>query len=153
ALPRGVVVRGKVVESGTGKALESASLVHVPQRENNANLPSVGLAAAGYKHFTGPDGTFRAVLPPGAGHLLVTGPSPDYVYQSVSEQELQAGKPGGAAQHAHAVVPLTLRTKEDPKEVKVELRRAVTIKAQLVGPDGKPVKDAVVFLPSELMPP
>jgi hypothetical protein len=37
--------------------------------------------------------------------------------------------------------------------VKVELRRAVTIKGRVVGPDGKPVENALVFIPRELAPP
>ena len=41
---------------------------------------------------------------------------------------------------------------DDPKEASIKVRRAVTIKGQVVGPDGKPVKDAVVFFPSELRP-
>jgi RNA polymerase sigma factor (sigma-70 family) len=152
-LPRGAVVRGKVVEAGTGKALVSATLAFVPQTENNPERPAGVLTGQDHKYFTRADGTFEMVVPPGAGHLVVTGPSPDYTYRSVSEGELRAGKPGGPPRHFHAVLPLDLRAKGDPKEVKIELRRSVTIKGRLVGPDGKPVKDAVVFVPSELLPP
>jgi hypothetical protein len=153
ALPRGAVVRGKVVEAGSGKSIDSVSLVFVSQRENNPDLPRVGLANQGWKHFTGADGSVRMVLPPGPGHLLVTGPNPDYVYRTTTEEALRTGKPGGPPVHAHAVLPITLHTKDAPKEVTIELRRAVTLKAQVVGPDGKTVKDAIVFVPSELLTP
>jgi hypothetical protein len=103
--------------------------------------------------FTGDDGTFRMVVPPGRGHLLVTGPNADYTHSAITQGELQAGKAGGAGQHFHAVRPVELYLKEEPKEVKVELRRAVTIKGRVVGPDGKPVEDALVFIPRELAPP
>jgi RNA polymerase sigma factor (sigma-70 family) len=152
-LPRGAVVRGKVVEAGTGKALVSATLAFVPQSEGNPERPRGILSGQEHKYFSRADGTFEMVVPPGRGHLIVTGPSPEYTYRTVSEAELLAGKPGGPPHHFHAVVALDLRAKGDAKELKIELRRAVKIKGRLVGPDGKPVKDAVVFLPSELLPP
>jgi RNA polymerase sigma factor (sigma-70 family) len=151
-LPRGAVVRGKVVEAGTGKAIVSAAVALLPQSKNNPDLPR-GIETGPYQRaWTGPDGTFEIVFPPGRGHLTVTGPSADYVYRTVSEGELQAGKPGGPPHHFHAVLPLELRARGEATEVKIELRRAVTLKGRLVGPDGKPVRDAVVFVPSELLP-
>ena len=152
-LPRGVVVRGKVVEAGSGKAIRSAAIAFLPQRENNPDLPRGIMTGQYHRVWSGADGTFQIVFPPGRGHLVVTGPNADYAYRTISEGELQTGKPGGPAQHFHGVLPLELRTKDDPKELKVELLRSVPIKGQVVGVDGKPVKDAVVFMSSELLPP
>jgi RNA polymerase sigma factor (sigma-70 family) len=151
-LPRGAVVRGKVVEGDTGKPVRSAAVDFLPQRENNPDLPRGALSPQQQRAFTDADGTFRAVFPPGRGHLTVTGPDADYVFQTVSEDELLSGKVGGRAQRFHSVAAMELKAKGEPKEVKIELRRAVTIKGKVVGPDGKPVKDAVVFVPSELRP-
>src|SRR5207237_1226227 len=137
----------------SGKPVVSAAVAFLPQRENNPDLPRGVETGRDHRAWSGPDGTFQIVFPPGRGHLVVTGPSADYAYRAVSEGELQAGKPGGPGRYFHAALPLELRVKDDPKEVKVELRRAVTIKGRLVGPDGKPVKDAVVFVPGELLPP
>ncbi len=151
-LPRGAVVRGRVVEAGTGKAVLSAAVAFLPQRQNNPDLPR-GIETGQYQRvWSGPDGTFETVFPPGRGHLIVTGPNAVYTYRTLSEGELQAGKPGGPSRHFHAIMPLELRADGEPREVKVELRRAVTLKGRVVGPDGKPVPDAVVFLPSELLP-
>jgi RNA polymerase sigma factor (sigma-70 family) len=151
-LPAGVVVRGKVAEAGTGKAVVSAALAFIPQRENNPQLPRGVLTGTDHKFFTGADGSVDLVLPPGPGHLVVTGPNPEYVYRLVSEGELLAGKPSGSARNFHAVLPLDLRAADGPKEVTVQLRRSVTVRGRAVGPDGTPVKDAVLFLPSELQP-
>jgi RNA polymerase sigma factor (sigma-70 family) len=151
-LPRGAVVRGRVVEAGSGKALVSATVAFVPQSENTPQQPRNVLTGSDHKFFTRADGTFELIAPPGPGHLVVTGPSAEYAYQTVSEGELLAGKPGGPPRHFHSAVPLKLSAKDDPKEVKIELRRSVTLKGRVVGPDGKPVKDAVVFLPAELLP-
>jgi RNA polymerase sigma factor (sigma-70 family) len=151
-LARGVMVRGKVVEAGTGKAVVSAAIAMVPQRENNPDLPPGLITGRTHRVFTDADGAFRMLFPPGRGHLVVTGPNADYPYATVSEGELLAGKVGGPAEHFHAVLPLELKAKEEPKEIKIELRRSVSIKGKVVGPDGKPVKDAMVFLPGELLP-
>jgi RNA polymerase sigma factor (sigma-70 family) len=162
-LPRGVVVDGKVVEAGSGKPVVSAAVSFVPQRGNNRPQPGstsgnqvirqVGSSgSAPSRQFTGPEGTFQMIVPPGPGHLIVTGPNPDYVYRTISEGELQNGKPGGPPRHFHAVLALDLGAADGPKEATIKLRRSVTIKGQVVGPDGKPVKDAVVFIPSSLRP-
>jgi RNA polymerase sigma factor (sigma-70 family) len=151
-LPRGAVVRAKVVEAGTDKAVVSATVVFYPQRDNNVQLPQGTLTGPNVEFFTGPDGTVQMVLPPRPGHLVVIGPNPDYTYSVTGEGELPTGKPGGRRRHFHAILPLDLRTKDEVKEVKVELRRAVTIKGRVVGPDDTPIKDAVVFAPAELLP-
>jgi RNA polymerase sigma factor (sigma-70 family) len=150
-LPRGVLVRGKVVEAG-GKPLRSAGVAFLPQRENNPRRPRAILTGEYHKVFTGADGGFQFVVPPGLGRLVAYAPTDDYAYTTVSEEELVSGKPGGAARYFHAVLPLDLKEKDGPKDITVELRRAVTVKVRVVGPDGKPVKHGVVFFPGELAP-
>jgi RNA polymerase sigma factor (sigma-70 family) len=151
-LPRGAAVHGKVVEAGTGKALVSASVAFIPRREKNPLLPPGIVTGADHKAFTGADGTFRVVVPPGPGRLVVTGPDGNYAYDIVIREPDPRELAGDWPQYFHAVVPLDLRATDRPKEVKVELRRSVTLQGRVVGPDGKPVKDAVVFVPSELLP-
>src|SRR5262249_19035330 len=86
-LVRGVAVRGKVVESD-GKAVVSSSVSFVPQRDNNPELPPGALANPGLRVFSGDDGSFRIVVPPGRGHFLVTGPTHGYTYSPVTGGEL-----------------------------------------------------------------
>jgi RNA polymerase sigma factor (sigma-70 family) len=152
-LPRGVVVRGKVVEDGSGKPVVSAGVAFVPQSVDNLDLPGGIITGRDHRAWTAADGTFRMVFPPGRGQLVVTGPSADYVYRTVTDGELQSGKPGGRGRYFHAARPAHFRLQDDPKELTIELRRAVTIKGHVVGPDDEPVKDAVVFVPRELLPP
>jgi hypothetical protein len=154
-LARGALVRGTVVEPGGKKPVASATVAVIAPGEAKTRLPFAILyeREMANRHFAGTDGSFEVVAPVGPSHLVVTAPNPDYVYRSVTEQELQTGKPGGEARHFHAVLPLDLRAREGPKEVKVELRRAVTVKGRVVGPDGKPVPFAELAVPSELAPP
>jgi RNA polymerase sigma factor (sigma-70 family) len=153
ALPRGVSVTGRVVESGTGKPVESAALVFLPQEEDNPQLPSHVVAGANIKIFSGADGHFQMIVPPGPGYLATIAPRPEYVHHSVTEGEVRRGKPGGPAYHYNAVLPLDLRVGKRPEQITVSLRRAVTLRGRVVGPDGKAVPQGVIFVPRELIPP
>src|SRR6202022_81320 len=52
------------------------------------------------------------------------------------------GKPGGQRLHYHGFAALDLKSAAKPPGLTVKLRRGVTIKGRLVGPDGKPVAEA-----------
>jgi hypothetical protein len=94
---------------------------------------------------TGEDGIFKIAVLPGKGHLLIQGPTPDYVHQEIGSDVLSSGKPGGGRCYPDAVVELDLPPKGEPKEVAVTLRRGVTVRGRLLGPDGKPVARAVML--------
>jgi hypothetical protein len=91
-------------------------------------------------------------VPPGRVRLLVSAPTPDYIAQPVSRAEMELGKPGGDAVYYHAVATLDVKKDEKPKDISFTLHRGVTLKGTLVDPDGKPVKDAVMFV-SKFQPP
>jgi RNA polymerase sigma factor (sigma-70 family) len=139
ALPRGVLLRGKVTEAGTGKPVAGASI------EYNGQWM--------YKVFSGADGSYAFGVPAGAaGPLTVNAPTPDYIPQVVGSAQLLAEQKGGDHIYYHAVVPLGLKPGDKEKELPIVLRRGVTLKGQVVGADGKPVKGAVLFA-GEYKPP
>src|SRR5262249_40969004 len=63
-----------------------------------------------------------------------------------------AEKPAGDRSYFHAIVSVTAKAGEDGKEVNVSLRRGVTLKGGVVGPDGKPVAHAVLFVSAPSRP-
>src|SRR5205814_419846 len=69
-VPRGVLLRGKVVEAGSGRPVAGAGVQLWPRADNPFMRPEV---LAGYRQtvLSGTDGTFRMAVPPGPGHLLV----------------------------------------------------------------------------------
>jgi hypothetical protein len=75
------------------------------------------------------------------------------VLQATSAGEISAGQPGGRRRYYHDVVALNLKAQKEPKDVPVTLRRGVTLRGRLVGPDGKPVLKAVLLASGELLPP
>jgi RNA polymerase sigma factor (sigma-70 family) len=139
ALPRGVLVRGKITEAGSGKPVVGAYV------EYNGHSAHKGVSEA--------DGSYVFAVPARAtGPLTISAPTNDYVSQAIGSAALLAGLKGGDRVYYHAVVPLDLKRDESEKQVPIVLRRGVTIKGRLTGPDGKPVKDTILFA-SEYRPP
>jgi RNA polymerase sigma factor (sigma-70 family) len=145
-LPRGVLVRGKVTEAGSGKPVAGAYVTHAGLRETYA--------------VTGPDGTYQLGVPAGTGYLLVTHPSDEYVPQILGSLGGGGNNPGGGSAekpagdrcYFHAIVSVTAKAGEDGKEVNVSLRRGVTVKGSVVGPDDKPVAHAVLLVSAPYKP-
>jgi RNA polymerase sigma factor (sigma-70 family) len=119
ALPRGVRVRGRVVETGTNKGVSGANV-------------SFGR----YQATSGPDGAFSLTTAAGSGHLVVRAGA-DY---APVEAKVALGR-----LIAHAVVPVVFKEAKEPKPLRIALRRGVRVKGQLTGPDGKPVRGAVLI--------
>jgi hypothetical protein len=133
ALPRGVLVRGRITEAGSDRPVAGACVLYNGQWMNRA------LSAA--------DGSYSLGVPAGAaGPLTVSAPTDDFIPQVIGSAEILAGKKGGDRVYYHAVVPLGLKPDDKVKEVPVVLRRGVTLRGRLVGPDGGPVKDTILFV-------
>src|SRR5262249_21764812 len=141
-LPRGVVVTGKITEKPSGKPVAGATVTYFPIRINNPNVrPEIASWIHGPGEFvqSGADGRFRAIVYPGAGHLIVRGPTQDYLHQQVGTAMIWDGKEGGAPQFPDRVVRVDLKPQTREHRVAITLDRGVTFKGRLVGPDGKPV--------------
>ncbi len=132
ALARGVIVRGTITEAGTGRPVAGAYVAY-----DQANRGAV---------VSGRDGTYQLAVPAGKNRLIVTSPVPDYIPQVVGSGGGEPGRPVGDPIYFHAVADLDLKAGEEPRRVPITLRRGVTLKGRLVGPDGKPVPSAVLFV-------
>jgi hypothetical protein len=156
AVTRGVMLKGKVTETPSGKAVAGAQV----------DLWAPGLKLPQGVRFpdpltTGADGTFQALLPPGTWHLLVNSPSGNFLRQKIAaakltgEQPIRISAPNGRVVtaevndknhflHPDAWAALDLKPNGKTQEVALKLQRAV-LKGKLVGPDGKPATRAVLF--------
>jgi hypothetical protein len=63
----------------------------------------------------------------------------------VGHNVLAYGKPGGSRTYPDALVKLDLKQGEEPRNLEVTVRRGVTVKGNVLGPDGKPVAKALMF--------
>jgi beta-lactamase regulating signal transducer with metallopeptidase domain len=148
ALPKGVLVRGRVVEVGTGKPIAGASVHHQAHERNNpffikgqsarSNPDEQGVVTAA-------DGTFRLGIMPGPGYLLVKGPTADYLHEEISGVELNGQLIWPNTRHyPDAFRKLSPRPDEGPIDVELTLRRGVTVRGRLVDEGGETVRDAVL---------
>jgi RNA polymerase sigma factor (sigma-70 family) len=136
-LPRGVLVRGKVTDSVTGKPIPGAVIYD----GSRLWLRSVR---------SGPDGTFRIVVAARPGNLLVKGPDNDYVARQVTSKELFHDGPPFYRAYPDALIPLDPKAGAGPVEVGAKLRRGVTVRGRLLDPDGKPADEAVLLCWNQL---
>jgi RNA polymerase sigma factor (sigma-70 family) len=132
-LRRAVRVRGRVVEAGTDRGIRGARVCFVPSRQplGAAGSPPVGLTNP---VTSGPDGTFSLMALPGPGRLITAADRADYVPVDI-----------GRNQFAHAAVPVGLGPGMDARAVQIPLRRGAVVKVKVTGPDGRPVKGAVLI--------
>jgi hypothetical protein len=137
-LRRGTVVHGKLIEEPSGKGVAGA---HVSYYQTHRNNP---LYAASYNRDTTsrPDGTFTLVVDYGPGHLLVQGPSDDYINVPTSHGELGTGWGPDIPLYPDAVAHLDFKPGTMTHEVTMRLRLGVTIQGTVIGPDGAPIAEA-----------
>ena len=79
ALPRGVLVGGKVTEAGTGKAVAGAVVYFIPCRADNPYYRDFLAVGPVFPVRSDRDGRFQIAVLPGPGHLLAKGPTAAYV--------------------------------------------------------------------------
>jgi protocatechuate 3,4-dioxygenase beta subunit len=145
-LPRGVLVRGKVTEAGSGKPASGAAVQFYPRRGADSKVPPGALSGWQVREVTGPDGRFRIAVTPGTCHLLVQGPTADFVHVEISSEMLNSGRPGGSRFYPDAAVKLAnLSPEGEVKEVAITLGRGVTVRGRVLGPDGKPVARVILL--------
>jgi RNA polymerase sigma factor (sigma-70 family) len=140
ALPRGVLLRGKITEAGSGKAVAGAYVSH------DSRFDHCPVSA--------PDGSYQIGVAPGGVRLVVAHPSGEYIAQIVGSGGGGANNPNGGSatkpvgnpSYYHAVIDIDVKKDEKEKEVNISLRRGVTVKGRLVGPDDKSIPSAVLFV-------
>ena len=96
ALPRGVLIRGKVTEQGSGQPVPGATVGFFPRGEQQ-NLPTGGILVS-----TASDGSFQLGGKPSPGYLFIKSLSDDYVLEEIGYELVEQGQPGGGRIHAHA---------------------------------------------------
>jgi beta-lactamase regulating signal transducer with metallopeptidase domain len=137
-LRRGVILRGKVVEEPSGKPVAGANISYYQTYRNNP----LYLASYNRDAASGRDGTFTLAVPYGPGHLLVQGPSADYLHETTSHGELGTGWGPNLHMYPDALAHLDLKREETTHPVELRMRRGVTVKGRAIGPDGAPIAEA-----------
>ncbi len=145
SLPRGVLVRGKVVESGTEKPVVGASVQYVPEEANNSHDADDIVTGWQNIRLSNDLGQFEIGVLPGPGRLFVHGPVNEYVVRQSSSRELFRGKPGGERVYAHAIEKLDPEVDSNPVEVTFALERSPVITGEVVDEQGSPVAETLMI--------
>ncbi len=147
-LPRGVLIHGTVTEDGTGSPVEGASVQFFPMKPPGDIIHGFEAIVVSKA-----DGSFDVAVPPGKGHLMILGPTLEYIPQEISGGKLYAsGQPGGIRLYAHDIIAYDFKNGESSLKVSATLRPGKTLKGRIVGPAGEPVQDAVVLDRQQLDP-
>jgi len=146
-LRRGVLIRGKVTEQGTGRPLPASSIQFIPVRGRDSVLSGWEAIVA-----SGADGSFQVAVPPGKGHLLIFGPTAGYILDEIGSNRLYYDRSGGQRYRAPAIIPYEVNAGDPPHQVAAALRPGVTIKGRVSGPDGQAVADALVLTTLHIEP-
>ncbi len=152
ALPRGVLIRGKITEMGTEKPVVGASIQYYPRRDNVIKPFRDVITSGSAAVLSDSDGAFQIAVIPGKGHLLIHAPNMDYVLREIGEHVILDGKPGGQRFYAHAIVPYDVNLGDDPPEVSATLKPAVSVTGRLVGPGGESVDEAILISRLSIFP-
>jgi RNA polymerase sigma factor (sigma-70 family) len=145
-LPRAVVVKGKVVESPSGRAVAGAILEYRPRRAGNPNFQKEAVAGrGGYEPtaVTGPDGSFRIAVLSGPGHLLVEAPEPPYINVETTDGDIESGAPGGAHLHPDGLLAVDAPAGAEV-EATITLRIGKTLRGRMLDPAGRPATGAEI---------
>jgi RNA polymerase sigma factor (sigma-70 family) len=148
-IQRGLLLEGRLLDKVGGKGVSGVvtwySKPDNPHLKKYSFSPGVGLGSGS----AGPDGRFQILVIPGPGYLAVQADRNLYTRASVAGWDgapLAASPRALFPYHYHAINPI------DPDEKKpASLRQVVSLdpglsrSGSMVGPDGKPVSDVIVF--------
>jgi beta-lactamase regulating signal transducer with metallopeptidase domain/protocatechuate 3,4-dioxygenase beta subunit/5-hydroxyisourate hydrolase-like protein (transthyretin family) len=144
-LPRGVLVRGRVVADSSEEAIAGASVQFIAERDGANTVPDGAITGWQDRQLSDDDGHFSIVVPAGPGRLVVHGPTNDYVIVETSSREIYDGRPGGERNYAHAIERIEAAPGADPLEVILRLKPASSASGVLVDTDDKPIDSALMI--------
>lgn len=148
-VPRGLLVRGQVLEAGSGAPVAGAAVEYVPITSGGVDSPSRGVywAAEGRPIVTTDDGAFAFGVLPLRGHLLVKSPTPDFIGQVTSLNKLRGEEHHGGPNWYSVEGVAVIAPKRGSEEIRVTipLRRGVTIRRRVVDPQGRDANKAFLI--------
>ncbi len=139
-LRRGVVIRGKATEEGTGRPVAGASVQYLAARRPDGVIDRDRAVVASRD-----DGSFEIVVLPGKGHLFVFGPTADYVLEVIGSNKLYEGRLGGERHYGHKIIPYEVQPVGHLDGIDAALRPGRTVKGRVVGPEGQAVGDVRII--------
>jgi len=139
ALPRGRLLRGRVIHAETQQPIASAVVLYEPRRGNPNDLDGYNLDNP---TLTDDQGRFALTGLAGEGTLLVEAPLLDAI-----RVKLIPGKNEKSALFPHGFARLDVPEHGDFPPVEIAVRKGVKLEARILGPDGTPVSGFGAYCP------
>lgn len=161
-VPRGVLVRGRVVEETSGKGVFGAGVEYLadyddqnpmyPRRSNpyvgNEVAHQVYWATERHRELTDDSGNFQIAVLPGKGHLMVKAPTDEYESQNVSRGELFYGEPKLDYYCMESLQAIDPMPSDEPLQITLALRLGRKVSGTLAGPKKEPIAQALLLSPT-----
>jgi RNA polymerase sigma factor (sigma-70 family) len=132
ALPRGRLLRGRVLDADTGRPVAGVSVVYQPKPGNPNRRGSYELRS---RVLTDKDGQFTITGLAGEGALIVEAPDLDYRRVTLPHGDNERGMD----LFPHGYTRVNVPAEGEPAPATIQLRKGVTLEARIVLPDGRPV--------------
>jgi hypothetical protein len=147
-LRRGILVRGRIHELGSGQPVAGAIVVYRPRQKKNPMFREDLFAIGEYRELSavsGVDGSFQIAALPGQGHMLVKAPNPNFVSVRTTEGQLEGDPPSGTRLYPDGLLALNLDASAGVADVLIPIKRGSTLTGHVVGPDGHTVQSGTVY--------
>src|SRR5262249_52700050 len=139
ALPRGVLIRGKVLTAGSKEPVANAAIQFIAQYDKDRPQPKGVVTGWQGIQTSSKDGSFTIAIPPVPGHLLVNHDTGSFVLQEIGSRMLSSGQPGGQRNHAHAIERIDPAPDAKVLDVTIELKPGAIVAGRVVDPQGQTV--------------
>lgn len=154
-VPKGVLVRGKIVERESRRPVFGASLTYWVQRGKRQRHPKISRHDAYMTYWaseerpiaTDEDGHFSASVLPGPGYFLVKAPTQDFISMNLTHGEVIGTEPGGYIFCVEAATKINPDFDVNEIETTIELRRGQSVNLTVRSSDGSAVKNALLLDP------
>ena len=140
-LPRATLVKGRVIEKGTGLPVSDATIT----LNSGKNVPKNAITGWRAPQKTDSDGRFSFAVPSGRRTLLVRKKDSNYVLQTMESNRMNSRKTGGIRQYANAFHTMRVIKGTDSIEAKIEVVPGKTVRGVIVDEEGKSIKEAIML--------
>ena len=144
-LPRGVLVRGKVIDSESKQPIVGTSIRYLP-KSNNPNRKERSMGDGGWEanRLSDENGQFEIAVLPGPGSLLAHGPGEEFVRQETGSNQIYKDRPGGNRYYLNAIEPISPKQDAETVDVTLVLKRGEKVRGRVVNEKGEPVEEAIL---------
>ena len=149
ALPRGVLLRGKITEKSSGDSVAGAAVKYEEQSRRpyrpDRILPDYSPPYV--RGISRDDGTYQIAVPPGRGTLFIQGPRNDYIRRTINTWDFNSDRKWTIAlrHYVSAYASLDVKPDHEPVELNFAIQRGLTLRGSIVGLENRPAGDVLIL--------